>query len=197
MLLNLFAVRSYENASTLRFYKVEDGDIVVPDKPETTNHEIDITSSSSGASTSATIKVGDTLTINLKNGSQYNAKSFTNTVEDETIAEITTGSSFNLDAGKTGKIVVKGLKAGNTTVKCTGTSTQGNTYTANISLTVVDPDNPDEPEEPAEGTVYKQVYAFTDGKEYLIVAQSTSSSKFYALTNRGGSQNAPVWIVQR
>ena len=184
---NLFSVRSQENASTLEFYEVENGDIVVPEHPETTDHEIDITSTSSGASSKATIKVGDTLTINLKNGSSYNAKNFTNTVADETIAKIVSGNSLNIDANSTKAIVVEGLKAGVTTITCTGTSSSGSTYTATITLTVVDSDTPNDPEEPVEGTVYKQVSAIADGKEYLIVDESTNSGKFYALTNKGGT----------
>jgi len=100
---------------------------------------VDITSSSSGneATASATISAGGILTINLKNGSQYNSKTFETTIDDENVAQIESGESLSLGSSATGVITVLGLSAGEAVITSTGTGgSGGSTYTATINLTV-------------------------------------------------------------
>jgi uncharacterized repeat protein (TIGR02543 family) len=100
---------------------------------------VDITSSSSGngATASATISAGGILTINLKNGSQYNSKTFVTTIDDENVAQIESGESLSLGSSATGVITVLGLSAGEAVITSTGTGGScGGTYRATINLTV-------------------------------------------------------------
>ena len=132
--------------STIKELSDEDDNIgsgsTTPSEPDdgdddvTTTTSVDITASSSGATANATIEVGQTLTINLKNGSSYNSKTFTATVEDDDIASVTPTSSFSIASGKTAEVKVKALAVGETSVVMTG-SGSGDPYTATINLKVV------------------------------------------------------------
>ena len=148
---NTFSVRSAPNANnsnvvnTLTFVEVKDGQAVEPStQPTTTPGEttssVSVTPSTDNPSVSATINVGDTLTIKVTNGSTQSAYDFTASVANGSIAQVQGSSSVNVSTGGTGTITVKGLAVGTTDITIQNQNQYGSQYTrkAVIHLTVVE-----------------------------------------------------------
>ena len=149
--VNTFSVRSAPSSNnsnvvnTLTFIEVKDGQAVEPSTPTVTPGEttssVSVTPSTDNPEKSATIKVGDTLAINVTNGSSNASYDFTATVVNSSIAQIQGSSSVNLGTGATGTITVKGLAVGTTDITISNNNTQyGDQYVRKgvIHLTVVE-----------------------------------------------------------
>ena len=148
--VNTFSVRSAPSSNnsnvvnTLTFIEVKDGQAVEPSTPTVTPGEttssVSVTPSTDNPEKSATINVGDTLTINVTNGSSSNAYDFSVSVGSGSVAQVQGSSSANIGAGNTTAFTVKGLAAGTTDITIQNSNSYGSQYTrkAVIHLTVVE-----------------------------------------------------------
>ena len=87
---------------------------------------------------SATIKVGDTLSIKVTNSSEYSDYDFTATLSNSGVAQLAS-SVVNIKQGGTGTFTVTGLKAGTVDIKISNSNSYDSSYNrvATIHLTVV------------------------------------------------------------
>ena len=111
---------------------------------------VEITPASSNSPTESTrIDVGDTLIINVKNGSSSNAYTFTASLSKTGVAEFEGSTSANIAAGATGQFTLKGIADGtvNIVIQSDG---QYSTRKGTVQLTVGNGD-PELP--PADKTV--------------------------------------------
>ena len=101
---------------------------------------VTITPSTDNPEESIKINVGDTLTVNVKNGSSNSAYDFTATSADTGIAAIQGNATINIAAGGTGTITVKGVAAGTVDITIQNENTYGSQYVRKgvIHLTVAD-----------------------------------------------------------
>ena len=147
-----------------------------------TGKTIDITPASSNSpEESVSINVGETLTINVTNGSSSNAYDFTATLNNSNVAEIQGNATLNIVASGTGTFTVKGLASGTADITI---SNGNNSYSrkGTIHLMVKGSGG----DEPATLSRFQKVDAFTNGKKYLIVSSDAAGSA-YAIKNPGGS----------
>ena len=110
-----------------------------PEPPTPATDSVDVTPSTENPTATATIKAGNTLAVNIKNGTEHeNAWSYNLTSGDKTVADVLDGSSptDELDGGEVGTINVTGLKAGKSTLKITNNNEGEYERTAVIELTV-------------------------------------------------------------
>ena len=147
---NTFSVRSAPNANnsnvvnTLTFIEVSNGQVVEPTAqptttPSGTTSSVSVTPTTDNPSASATINVGDTLTINVTNGSSQNAYDFSASVANTSVAQLQGNSTVNIGMGNTAAFTVKGLAVGTTDITIQNSNQYGSQYTrkAVIHLTVV------------------------------------------------------------
>ncbi len=98
-----------------------------PDDPPS-GDSVSITPSTSNPETSIKIAVGDTLTINVTNGSSNSAYDFSATLSNSSVGQIQGSSTVNIAAGSTGKFTVTGLAAGTFDVTIQNSNTYGSQY---------------------------------------------------------------------
>ena len=103
----------------------EGGDTPV-DPP--TGDTIDITPSTDHPEASIRILAGDTLAINVSNGSTREAYDFTATLSKSGVAEIQGSSTVNIASGGTGQFIVRGLAEGSVDVTISNNSSYGEQY---------------------------------------------------------------------
>ena len=89
----------------------DDGSGTTPEDPPAGN-TVDITPTTSNPEVSATIAVGETLTINVTNSSTNSGYNYTATLSTSGIAEIQGNSTINIAKNSTGQFTVKGLANG-------------------------------------------------------------------------------------
>ena len=109
--------------------------------------EVSVTPTTSNPAESATIHVGDALTVNVTNSSTYSAYDFTASLSGSGVAEIQGSAAVNIAQGATGAFTVTGVAPG--TVDLT-IQNDNNQYTrkATIHLTVVSGVTPTECDHP-------------------------------------------------
>ncbi|MBR3350964.1 MAG: Ig domain-containing protein, partial [Erysipelotrichaceae bacterium] len=169
--------------------KVGEGGTTPVDPP--TGDSVSITPTTDNPEESIKIAVGDTLTINVTNGSSNSAYDFTASLGTSGIAQIQGNSTVNIAAGGTGQFTVKGLADGTVDITIQNENTYGSQYTRKgvIHLTVGEGGTtPIDPPTPGDGDTYKLVDQFTNSGKYLIVSKNSAGSG-YALTNPGGSSS--------
>ena len=108
-------------------------------QPGTTT-QVNVTPTTENPTVNATINVGDTLTINVTNGSQQSTSyEFTATNSNGSVASLTKSSTGSIAAGASGTITVNGLAAGTTDITIQNQNQYGSQYVrkATIHLTVV------------------------------------------------------------
>ena len=98
---------TYSNRKGTIHLTVGDGTTPVP-----TGDSIDITPSTENPEQSIKINVGDTLTINVTNGSSNSSYNYTATLTNSSIAQIQGDATISIAAGGTGQFRVKGLADG-------------------------------------------------------------------------------------
>ena len=99
---------------------------------------IDITPSTSNPEQSLSINVGDTLVINVENGSSNSAYDFTATLSNSSAAKINGNATVNIAAGAKGQITVEGIADGTVDITIQNNSSYGSQYVRKgiIHLTV-------------------------------------------------------------
>nr|MCR5005757.1 Ig-like domain-containing protein [Clostridiales bacterium] len=161
----------------------EGGD--TPVEPQT-GDTINIEPTTDNPSETIQIAVGDTLTINVTNGSSSNAYDFTATISDTSVGQLQGNATANIAAGATHAFTVKGLKEGTFDVTIQNENQYGSQYVRKGVVHVIVGDVT--PPTPGEGTNYKLVDKLSANKEYLIVNRNTAGSG-YALTSPGGTSD--------
>ena len=108
-----------------------------PEDPQT-GETVNITPTSSNSpEVSATIAVGETLTINVTNGSSSSAYDFTASLSKSGIAKINGNATVNIAAGSTGTFTVEGLADGTVDINISSNGSYS-TRKGTIHLTVGD-----------------------------------------------------------
>ena len=99
-----------------------------------------VTPSTSNPEENITINVGDTLIVNVTNGSSSSAYDFTASLSKTGVAQIEGSSSVNIAAGGTGTFTFTGLTDGTVNITIQNNNSYGSSYTrkATIHLTVGD-----------------------------------------------------------
>ena len=117
--------------------------------------DVAVTPSTGNPTVSATIEVGDTLTIAVTNGSTSNAYDFTASLSGSGVAELQGSSTVNIATGATAAFTVTGLAPGTVDITIQNENAYSSQYTrkATIHLTVVSGGTTPTPEPTAEPTV--------------------------------------------
>ncbi len=138
-------------------------------------HTVSVTPSTSNPEESVSIFVGDTLIVNVTNGSSSNAYDFTATLSKTGVANNTGNSTVNIAKGGTGQFTFEGIANGTVDITIQNNSSYGSQYArkATIHLTVGEGGG-SSTEDPAEGVTPES------GKKYVILADDG-----YALTSEG------------
>ena len=140
---------SYTRKATIHLTVGDGGgdDPVVP-----ADKTVSITPTSSNSpEESVTIGVGETLDINVTNGSSSSSYNFTATLANSTVAEIKGNATVSIAAGDTGTITVKGIASGTVDISIQSNGSYS-TRKATIHLTVGEGGG-DDPVVPADKTV--------------------------------------------
>ncbi len=150
---------------------------------------VSITPSTDNPEQSISIKVGDTLTIDVTNGSTNSAYDFTATFSKSGIAEIQGNATINIAKSGTGQYKIKGLTEGTTDIIIQNENSYGSEYVrkGTIHLTVGDGSTPVDPPV-GDAVTYELASTLEDGGEYLIVNTNAVGSA-YALKNPGGTSD--------
>ena len=132
---------SYTRKATIHLTVVSAEPTPVPTTEPTAepiiDSEVAVTPSTSNPSASATINAGDTLAIQVTNGSSYSAYNFTASCSNDDIAQVQGSAAVNIAAGGSGTFTVKGLAEGEVDI----TVQNNGSYSvrkATIHLTVID-----------------------------------------------------------
>ena len=117
--------------------------------------DVAVTPSTGNPTESATIEVGDTLTIAVTNGSSSSAYDFTASLSGSGVAELQGSSTVNIATGATAAFTVTGLAPGTVDITIQNENAYSSQYTrkATIHLTVVSGGTTPTPEPTAEPTV--------------------------------------------
>ena len=144
----------------------EGGDTPV-DPP--TGDTVNITPTTDNPEESIKINIGDTLTINVTNGSSNSAYDFTASLSNSGIAQLKGNATVNIAAGSTGQFTVEGLAEGTVDITIQNSNTYGSQYTRKgvIHLTV------GESVEPDAITLSPATLALTTGKTGTLTATVT------------------------
>ena len=198
---NTFTIRSNNsnNTATTIAYLDRNGNEVTPTAGEgggdtpvdpPTGDTVSITPSTENPEKSIKIGVGDTLTINVTNGSSNSSYDFTATLSKSGIVEIQGSATANIAAGSTKQFTVKGLAEGTVDVTIQNESTYGSQYVRKgvVHVTVGEGGSQGGGEDPVvtgEG-VFELTNTLAGGKRYVIVSANSTGSA-YALSNPGGT----------
>ena len=131
---------SYVRKGTIHL-TVGDGGSTPVDPP--TGDSVSITPTTDNPEQSIKINVGDTLAINVTNGSSNSAYDFTATLgSNNGVAQIEGNATVNIAAGGTGQFTVKGLAEGTVDITIQNENTYGSQYVrkGTIHLTVAEGD---------------------------------------------------------
>ena len=109
-----------------------------PVDPPVGDKTVDITPSTDNPEESITIAVGETLVINVANGSSSNGYDYTATLSVSGVAEIQGAATVTIAAGSTGQFAVTGLADGTVDITIQNNSSYGSQYVRKgvIHLTV-------------------------------------------------------------
>ncbi len=128
---------SLSNTETPAVYLFVEDDGTTPEDPPA-GKTVNVTPTSSNSpEESVTIAVGETLTINVTNGSSSSAYNFTATLSNSGIAQINGSTTINIAAGSTGTFTVEGLANGTVDINIANDGSYS-TRKATIHLTVGD-----------------------------------------------------------
>ena len=124
---------------------------------------------SNGDAKSASIAVGEKLTVKLTNGSS-SSKTYTITSSNSAVANV--ADSIRISGSSTGEIEITGLADGVTTITFSASSSGSGSYTATLTLTVgggntEEPDDPDIPVAPGFGSNIGITSDMHDKTDYL------------------------------
>ena len=143
---------------------------------------VDITPTTDNPEGSITIAVGETLAINVINGSSSNAYDFTATLDNTSIAALQSDAIVHIEKSATGQFVVKGLTNGTVDITISNNSSYGDQYSrkGTIHLTVGDGGS-----EPGAEKTYVLTETMEAGKDYLIATSKDGNG--FILSNENGS----------
>ena len=188
---NTFSLRSNNenNSATTISYVDENGTAVTPtasgngqgsgDTPvdPPAGDTVSITPSTDNPEKSIGISAGDTLTINVTNGSSSSAYEFTATLSKSGVAEIQGNATVSISAGSTGRFTVKGLAEGTVDVTIQNQNSYGSQYvrTGVIHVTVGEGGGGDEPVVINSGS-FERTNTLVAGKRYVIASTDAAGS---------------------
>ena len=196
---NNFTVRSNNsnNTATTIAYFDQNGSEVKPTAVEgsgdtpvdpPSGDTVSITPSTDNPEKSIRINVGDTLTVNVTNGSSSSAYDYTATLSNSGIAEIQGNATVNIAAGSTKQFTVKGLAEGTVDVTIQNENSYGSQYVRKgvIHVTVGEggQGSGEDPIVVGNGT-FQLTNTLVGGKRYVIASANSGSA--YALSNPGGT----------
>ena len=187
---NTFTVRSNKENSTATTisYVKENNETVTPQPAENgqgggdtpvdppSGDTVSITPSTDNPEKSIEIKAGDTLIVNVTNGSSSSAYDFTATLSKSGIAEIQGNTTVNIAAGSTGKYTVKGLAEGTVDITIQNQNSYSSQYTRKgVVHVTVSESGGDEPIVISSST-FEQASTLTSGKRYVIASTDAAGS---------------------
>ncbi len=113
---------------------------------------VDITPSTDNPEKTANIDVGDTLVINVTNGSSNSEYDFTATLSNSGVAEIQGSATVTIAKSGTGQITVKGLTDGTVDITIQNNSSYGSQYVRKGIIHLTVGDGGSAPIDPPSGT---------------------------------------------
>ncbi len=163
---------------------------------------IDITPTTSNPEMDVQIEVGDTLVINVTNGSSSSAYDFTITTANAGVAEILGSTSVNIAAGATAQFTVEGVADGKVDINISNNSQYGTQYARRGVIHLTVGDGSSTPVDPSGDTV--DITPSTDnpdttvridaGETFVINVTNGSSSSAYDFT--ASSSNTSIAAIQ-
>ncbi len=169
---------------TVRVTVVDDGTTPV-DPPS--GDTVSITPTTDNPEESIKIEVGDTLVINVTNGSTSSAYDFTATSADASIAAIQGNATVNIASEATGQFTIKGLTEGTVDITIQNSNTYGSQYTRKGTIHLTVGDGSSTPVDPPSGDTVN-ITPTTDSPEESIKIE-VGETLVINVTN-GSSSNA-------
>ena len=144
---------------------------------------VSITPTTDSPEESAAIKVGETLSINVTNGSSSSSYSFTASLSNSGIAQIQGNATQTISAGGTGTFTVTGLAQGTVDITIQNQNQYGSQYVRKGIVHLTVGEGGTTPVDPPVGETvsYQLATTLEAGNDYIIA--NGNSGNVYVLTN--------------
>ena len=179
-------------------------EVEITDAGGSEEYTVSVTPSTSNPEQSITIDVGDTLIVNVTNGSTNSTYNFTASLGSSNgVAEIQGESTVNIAAGGTGQFIVEGLAEGKVDITIQNSNTYGSQYARKATIHLTVGDGSSTPVDPPTGDTIsitpstdnpEQSIKINVGDTLTINVTNGSSNSGYDFTATLGSSNGVAQI---